>query len=86
MPDIVVAEFMYEAAVEVVGRLAGGRLGGAALDVFEKEPLDANGGAAFNELGNLVPTPHVAGITDETNERTGTITAANVRNVLEKSK
>ncbi|MFO0452683.1 MAG: NAD(P)-dependent oxidoreductase, partial [Pseudomonadota bacterium] len=35
------------------------RLGGAALDVFEAEPLDAAGGAKFAGLENLILTPHV---------------------------
>jgi (S)-sulfolactate dehydrogenase len=70
----------------VTAALAAGRIGGVVLDVFENEPLDAEHGASFNDLTNLVLTPHVAGITDEANERTGTITAANVRNALENAK
>ena len=37
----------------------------------------------FAGLANLILTPHIAGITDEANERTGVVTVANVRAVLE---
>lgn len=42
--------------------LRGGRLGGAALDVHDKQPLAGNE-PAF-DCPNLLLTPHVAGITD----------------------
>lgn len=65
--------------------LRSGQLGGAALDVFETEPLSAAAAARFNGVPNLILTPHIAGITEEANERTGVITVANVRRVLEES-
>ncbi|MGH8308622.1 MAG: hydroxyacid dehydrogenase, partial [Steroidobacteraceae bacterium] len=43
------------------------RLGGAALDVFEHEPVDASGGQRFAGIPNLILTPHIAGVTDESN-------------------
>ncbi|WEX09812.1 hydroxyacid dehydrogenase [Chelativorans sp. AA-79] len=46
-----------------------GRLAGAALDVFEEEPLGAEKGARFQGLKNLVLTPHIAGVTRESNVR-----------------
>ena len=55
-----------------------GRLGGAALDVFETEPLTADAGAIFQGLGNLVLTPHIAGVTKESNVRVSAVTAQNV--------
>lgn len=65
--------------------LRSGQLGGAALDVFETEPLSAAAAARFNGVPNLILTPHIAGITEEANERTGVITVANVRRALEAS-
>ena len=55
-----------------------GRIGGAALDVFETEPLTAEAGAIFADLNNLVLTPHIAGVTDESNVRVSAVTADNV--------
>ena len=63
------------AAIEA---LREGRLGGAALDVFESEPLDGDGGAAFAGVPNLLLTPHIAGITKEANQRVSLVTAQNV--------
>ena len=62
--------------------LKAGRLGGAALDVFETEPLTAESGAKFKGLGNLVLTPHIAGVTDESNERVSHLIADKVLEVL----
>ncbi len=59
-----------------------GRLAGAALDVFEEEPLSAAAAARFRGLPNLLLTPHIAGITEESNLRVSRATAANVRQVL----
>lgn len=61
--------------------LRSGRLGGAMLDVFEAEPLP--GGGPLAGAPNLVLTPHIAGVTVESNERVSAVTAANVRRVLE---
>jgi (S)-sulfolactate dehydrogenase len=62
--------------------LRAGRLGGAALDVFEKEPLDAAAGAKFAGIANLLLTPHIAGVTEESNVRVSAVTAAAVRRAL----
>ena len=43
----------------VVAALEDGRLGGAALDVFTKEPLDPD--SPYWNLPNVIVTPHVAG-------------------------
>lgn len=69
--------------VALVEALKAGRLGGAALDVFETEPLDAMAGATFADVPNLILTPHVAGVTDEGNVRVSEVTVANVLAVLE---
>lgn len=60
-----------------------GHLGGAALDVFETEPMTAESGHHLQDVPNLILTPHIAGLTDEANLRTSELTAANVRRVLE---
>jgi (S)-sulfolactate dehydrogenase len=62
--------------------LRAGRLGGAALDVFATEPLTAEAGAKFAGLPNLILTPHVAGVTEESNVRVSGVTAAAVRRHL----
>ncbi len=63
--------------------LRDGHLGGAALDVFETEPLDAARGALFAGVPNLILTPHVAGITEESNTRVSNLTALNITRALE---
>ena len=55
--------------------LRAGRLGGAALDVFEQEPLTAEAGAKFAGLPNLILTPHIAGVTEESNVRVSAVVA-----------
>jgi (S)-sulfolactate dehydrogenase len=53
-----------------------GRLGGAALDVFEQEPLAA--GSPLVGVPRLLLTPHVAGVTLESNERVSALIAERV--------
>jgi (S)-sulfolactate dehydrogenase len=67
----------------LVTALRADRLGGAALDVFAVEPVDAAAGARFRDVPNLLLTPHIAGITDESNRRVGAVTAAAIRRALE---
>jgi (S)-sulfolactate dehydrogenase len=66
----------------VVEALRARHLGGAALDVFAQEPLDAAAGATFRELPNLILTPHIAGVTQESNVRVSSVTAQAVRRHL----
>ena len=68
----------------LVESLRAGHLAGAALDVFESEPVSADSGARFAGIGNLVLTPHIAGVTQESNVRVSAVTADNVRKVLGK--
>jgi (S)-sulfolactate dehydrogenase len=70
----------------LVAAMKSGRLRGAALDVFENEPLTASSAAKFAELPNLVLTPHIGGVTIESNQRVSQVTMDNVRRVLEASK
>ena len=58
--------------------LKAGRLGGAALDVFATEPLTQEGRAVFEGCPNLLLTPHVAGVTVESNVRVSHVTVAAV--------
>lgn len=64
--------------------LKNGLLGGAALDVFETEPLTAQAGSRFVGIPNVILTPHIAGVTEESNVRVSKATADNVRAVLSK--
>lgn len=59
------------------------RLGGAMLDVFEQEPLPDN--SVLVGAPNLVVTPHIAGVTVESNQRVSDLTARNVLTVLEEN-
>jgi (S)-sulfolactate dehydrogenase len=62
--------------------LKAGRLGGAALDVFEEEPLSAERASVFAGCPNLILTPHIAGVTVESNVRVSWVTVENVRRHL----
>jgi (S)-sulfolactate dehydrogenase len=52
------------------------RLGGAALDVFDAEPLKA--GSPLADCPNLILTPHIAGVTAESNIRVSSMIAERV--------
>jgi (S)-sulfolactate dehydrogenase len=67
-----------EAALAAV--LREGRLGGAALDVFENEPLAA--GSPLAGAPRLLLTPHIAGVTVESNERVSELIAERVAEAL----
>ncbi len=67
----------------MIAALHSGQLGGAVIDVFEREPLDAETGAAFAGVPNLILTPHIAGVTEESNHRLSVITVENVLRVLD---
>jgi len=55
-----------EALVEA---LKAGRIGGAALDVFSRQPLPAD--HPLYSFDNVIITPHIAGITGESMMRMG---------------
>ena len=63
--------------------LKAGEIGGAALDVFDAEPLTPERGAIFKDCPNLILTPHIAGVTQESNVRVSHVTIANVLRALE---
>ena len=60
--------------------LTEGRIAGAGLDVFDVEPLP--NGHAFTHLGNVVLTPHSAGVTPEALEAGLQLSIDNVWNFL----
>ena len=60
--------------------LRAGRLGGGALDVFENEPLPA--GSPLVGAPRLLLTPHIAGVTIESNERVSALIADRVAAAL----
>ena len=62
----------------VAKALAAGHLGGAALDVFEVEPLTAEAARIFAGVPNLILTPHIAGVTVESNTRVSDLIAERV--------
>ncbi len=68
-----------EAAVAEVLRM--GRIGGAALDVFEQEPLPAD--SPLCGLENVILTPHIASATPDAMERMALGAAQGVVDVLE---
>ena len=61
-------------------RLRSGRLGGAAIDVFMTEP--AKDLSHFSGIENLILTPHIAGVTHESNERVSQMIADEVNRFL----
>jgi D-3-phosphoglycerate dehydrogenase len=64
----------------LISALENGKIGGAALDVFENEPPDF--GSRLFEFDNVVVTPHIAGGTIEAFQRSGIMAADKILKVL----
>ncbi|WP_246505385.1 phosphoglycerate dehydrogenase [Microvirga antarctica] len=64
--------------------LSDGVIAGAALDVFEKEPLVAE--SPLRSLPNVILTPHMGGITAEAMRRAALLAAEHVHHLLEGSR
>jgi len=79
-PDAVLVNTARGGVVDeaaLAAALRAGRLGGAALDVFEDEPLRA--GSPLAGAPNLILTPHIGGVTRESNERVSSLIAERIR-------
>ncbi len=68
-------------AQAVAESLKSGHLGGAALDVFDEEPMKAN--PMFEGCPGLILTPHISGVTYEGNERVSFMIAEKVLEALQ---
>ncbi len=66
--------------VALAAALKSGALGGAAIDVFDKEPLPES--EHFKDCPNLLLTPHIAGVSVESNERVSFLIAEKVLEAL----
>ena len=64
----------------VAAALRSGQLGGAAIDVFDTEPLAAS--AALQDCPGLLLTPHISGVSAESNERVSFLIADKVLEAL----
>lgn len=67
--------------VALIEALRTGRIGGAALDVFTTQPLPPE--HPLLQLDNVIVTPHMAGITDESMMRMGVGAAGEAIRILE---
>jgi (S)-sulfolactate dehydrogenase len=84
-PDAIVINTARGGVVDeaaLAAALKGGKLGGAALDVFDPEPLPA--GSPHAGAPNLILTPHIAGVTRESNARVSALIAERVAAALSK--
>jgi D-3-phosphoglycerate dehydrogenase / 2-oxoglutarate reductase len=61
--------------------LTSGKLAGAGLDVYEKEPVQPDN--PLLKLSNVVSAPHMAGVTKESLDRMGLQTAKNILSALD---
>ncbi len=61
--------------------LRSGHLAGAAIDVFDREPLAA--GNPLADAPNVILTPHIAGVTLESNVRVSALIAERVASALQ---
>ena len=63
----------------LIAAVESGKVAGAALDVFSKEPYDG----PLLQVPNIIVTPHLAASTDEAQDRAGEIIAQQVAAALE---
>lgn len=66
----------------LIAALAGGKLGGAVLDVFAEEPLSSQ--SPLWHMDNVIVTPHNSFVSDQTNERLFALIYKHIQNFLER--
>ena len=54
------------------------KIGGAALDVFNEEPVNKENAKKFEGIDSLILTPHIGGVTKESNERVSKMIAEKI--------
>ena len=59
-----------------------GTIAGAALDVYTTEPVSLEYGRMYDGVPGLILTPHIAGVTQESNVKVSAMVAQAVREVL----
>jgi (S)-sulfolactate dehydrogenase len=64
----------------LIEAILSGHLSGAAIDVFENEPLVNS--PKYNNVPNLILTPHIAGITQQSEKRVNKLVVERVLEVL----
>ena len=62
----------------VIESLKSHHLGGAALDVFNQEPLTKENANKFKDISNLICTPHISGLSKQANKRVSSMIANSV--------
>ena len=65
----------------LITALSSGKIAGAALDVFETEPLPSS--SPLWQLDNVVITPHISGFTRDYHDKAALVFKANLRRYLE---
>lgn len=70
---------------DLAAALRSGHLGGAAIDVFSTEPVTREVAGLFQGIPNVILSPHIAGITAESNARTSAVTVENVLRALQEA-
>ncbi|KQV70505.1 dehydrogenase [Rhizobium sp. Root1220] len=82
-PDAILVNVSRGAVIDdaaLIEALVEGRIAGAALDVFSSQPLPSD--HPYLALDNVIVTPHLAGLTQESMMRMGTGAAAEAVRVL----
>lgn len=64
--------------VALIDAMRSGCVAGAALDVFADEPLSGESGCLFAGVPNLLLTPHIGGVTEQSNIRVSSMIAERV--------